>query len=106
MDRGAGGGGEFVDLIAYHCEAAPLPGDAGLAWPDAHTHEAVRSRAVKAQLEAGWAARTSPSTRPSGLATLAAEHYLIRYPAGLKGTGASTYRCPNDRSSRRPACGQ
>lgn len=31
---------------------------ATLAWPDAHTHEAVRSRAVKAQLEAGWAART------------------------------------------------
>jgi DNA-binding SARP family transcriptional activator len=49
--------GEFVDLVAYHYEAAAFPDDAALAWPDDPTErERVRAAAVKSLLAAGDAA--------------------------------------------------
>jgi DNA-binding SARP family transcriptional activator/tetratricopeptide (TPR) repeat protein len=49
--------GEFVDLIAYHYEAAAAPDEADLAWPDdAGERERVRAAAVSALLAAGEAA--------------------------------------------------
>ena len=51
--------GEFVDLIAYHHEAAAVPEDAALAWPDDPAErERVRAAAVRALLAAGEAARS------------------------------------------------
>jgi DNA-binding SARP family transcriptional activator/class 3 adenylate cyclase/tetratricopeptide (TPR) repeat protein len=51
--------GEFVDLIAYHHEAAATPEDAALAWPDdPGERERVRAAAVRALLAAGEAARS------------------------------------------------
>jgi DNA-binding SARP family transcriptional activator/class 3 adenylate cyclase/tetratricopeptide (TPR) repeat protein len=49
---------EFVDLLAYHYEAAATPEDAVLAWPeDSPEREQVRGAAVQALLAAGEAAR-------------------------------------------------
>jgi DNA-binding SARP family transcriptional activator/tetratricopeptide (TPR) repeat protein len=49
---------EFIDLIAYHYEAAATPRHAALAWPDdERERERVRSRALRTLLEAGSAAR-------------------------------------------------
>ena len=51
--------GEFVDLIAYHREAAAAPDDAALAWPDDPAErERMRAAAVAALLDAGQAARS------------------------------------------------
>jgi DNA-binding SARP family transcriptional activator/tetratricopeptide (TPR) repeat protein len=48
---------EFVDLIAYHYEAAAAPEDAALAWPDdPGERERLRATAVRALLAAGEAA--------------------------------------------------
>jgi DNA-binding SARP family transcriptional activator len=50
--------GEFVDLVAYHREAAAAPEDVALAWPDdPGRRERVRAAAVGALLDAGEAAR-------------------------------------------------
>jgi DNA-binding SARP family transcriptional activator len=50
--------GEFIDLLAYHWEAAADPADADLAWPaESPQREEVRSKAVAALLDAGRAAR-------------------------------------------------
>jgi hypothetical protein len=50
---------EFVDLIAYHHEAAAAPEDAALAWPDdPGQRERVRAAAVRALLAAGEAAKS------------------------------------------------
>ena len=50
--------GEFIDLLAYHWEAAADPADADLAWPpESPKPEEVRSKAVEALLDAGRAAR-------------------------------------------------
>ena len=46
---------EFVELLAYHYEAAARPADAALAWPEGG--EEVRAAAVRALVEAGDAAR-------------------------------------------------
>lgn len=49
---------EFVDLLAYHYEAAAAPGDAALAWPVASPERAqLQAKAVTALLDAGEAAR-------------------------------------------------
>jgi DNA-binding SARP family transcriptional activator len=49
---------EFIDLLAYHYEAASAPGDAGLAWPEGSSEpERLRNKAVAALIEAGDAAR-------------------------------------------------
>jgi class 3 adenylate cyclase len=50
---------EYVDLLAYHYEAAARPEDAALAWPtDEGVREELRREAVAALLEAGRAAKT------------------------------------------------
>ncbi len=50
---------EYIDLLAYHYEAAAQPEDAELAWPTETTvREELRSKAIAALLEAGHAART------------------------------------------------
>jgi DNA-binding SARP family transcriptional activator len=50
---------EYIDLLAYHYEAAAQPEDAELAWPaEASVREELRSDAVTALIEAGHAART------------------------------------------------
>ena len=49
---------EFVELLAYHYEAAARPADAALAWPDEPAErEAVRAAALRALVDAGDAAR-------------------------------------------------
>jgi class 3 adenylate cyclase len=49
---------EFVELIAHHYESAAQPENADLAWPaDSPLREEIRSKAVVALLDAGWAAR-------------------------------------------------
>jgi hypothetical protein len=49
---------EFVDLLAYHYEAAASPEDAALAWPESSPErERVRADAVQALIAAGNAAR-------------------------------------------------
>jgi DNA-binding SARP family transcriptional activator len=49
---------EFVELLAYHYEAAARPQDAALAWPDGSPErERVRSAAVQSLIAAGLAAR-------------------------------------------------
>jgi predicted ATPase len=53
---------EFVDLLAYHYEAAAAPGDAGLAWAEGSSKpEQLRKKAVAALIEAGDAARKRAS---------------------------------------------
>jgi class 3 adenylate cyclase len=48
---------EFIDLLAYHYEAAAAPELAGLAWPaGSPEREATRGKAVEALLQAGGAA--------------------------------------------------
>jgi class 3 adenylate cyclase len=50
---------EYVDLLAHHYEAAARPEDAELAWPtEPAVRDELRSKAIKALLEAGDAART------------------------------------------------
>jgi class 3 adenylate cyclase len=50
---------EYVDLLAYHYEAAARPEVAELAWPTEPTvREELRTKAIAALLEAGDAART------------------------------------------------
>ncbi len=54
---------EFVELLAYHYEAAARPADAALAWPDdAAEREAVRTAALQALVDAGDAARRRMAT--------------------------------------------
>jgi hypothetical protein len=49
---------EFVDLLAYHYEAAAVPEVADLAWPEGSPErERVRTAAIRALLAAGDAAR-------------------------------------------------
>ena len=49
---------EFIELLAYHYEAAARPADAALAWPDEPAErEAVRTAALRALVDAGDAAR-------------------------------------------------
>ncbi len=49
---------EFIELLAYHYEAAARPADAALAWPDEPAErEAVRTAALRALVAAGDAAR-------------------------------------------------
>jgi hypothetical protein len=53
---------EFIDLLAYHYEAASTPGDAALAWPEPSSKpEQLRKKAVAALIEAGDAARRRAS---------------------------------------------
>jgi class 3 adenylate cyclase len=50
---------EYVDLIAYHFEAAARAEDAALAWPEeAAVRERLRANAVEALLAAGRAAKS------------------------------------------------
>jgi hypothetical protein len=50
---------EYVDLLAYHYEAAARPEDAELAWPDEPSlREDLRTKAIAALVEAGQAAMT------------------------------------------------
>jgi tetratricopeptide (TPR) repeat protein len=50
---------EYIDLLAYHYEAAAQPEDAELAWPtETAVREELRSKAIAALIEAGHAART------------------------------------------------
>lgn len=58
---------EFVDLLAYHYEAAAAPEDAAIAWPeDSPEREQVRGAAVQALLAAGDAARTRLAFEQAG----------------------------------------
>jgi DNA-binding SARP family transcriptional activator len=53
---------EFIDLLAYHYEAASAPGDAALAWAEGSSEpEQLRKKAVAALIEAGNAARRRAS---------------------------------------------
>jgi len=53
---------EYIDLLAYHYEAASAPGDARLAWPEGSSEpERLRNKAVSALIEAGDAARRRAS---------------------------------------------
>jgi DNA-binding SARP family transcriptional activator len=50
---------EFIELLAYHYEAAAAPEDATIAWPPGSPErERVRGAAVQALIAAGTAART------------------------------------------------
>jgi DNA-binding SARP family transcriptional activator len=53
---------EFIDLLAYHYEAASAPGDVALAWSAGSTEpEQLRKKAVTALVEGGEAARRRAS---------------------------------------------
>jgi predicted ATPase/DNA-binding SARP family transcriptional activator len=53
---------EFIDLLAYHYEAASAPGDAALAWAEGSSEpEQLRNKAFGALIDAGDAARRQAS---------------------------------------------
>jgi class 3 adenylate cyclase len=76
---------EYVELMAYHYEAAARPEDAGLAWPtDADRREGIRQTAVAVLVDAGRGAATrheidqalSFGDRALGLATTDAQRVV------------------------------
>ena len=95
---------EFVELLAYHYEAAARPADAALAWPDEpDEREAIRAAALRALIDAGDAARRRMAIDQAvrfGDRALGAGHQRRRAAARA---GAQGPQLPRRRPRRRSA---